>query len=344
MATQTKDGRWKATKLMPDGTRKAWYSRISAQHAEELKAGTASSIPDETFHEWAKAYWEPRLKTRRPNTVRRYADVYKRYIYPAFGHRVPSQIRHSEIQSWANHLGKSPATVQLAVSIISQVFTSFAREGLISANPAKFLTLPRIERRERTMSVSEMKLLLGKVEGTPLAAPVFLAGVLGMRRGEACGLTWKNIDLDARRISVREQRVIQFGARRGKKTQQAALKTEASSRTFVLPKGLWDAFMRVADLDHAHVATMRGKAWNPEELTGVWAKKRDELGFPGWHFHDLRHGAAGILAALGVDLLTIAAILGQKSVSTTQLYAAAREETATKGLSKVGRALFPKHG
>lgn len=73
----------------------------------------------------------------------------------------------------------------------------------------------------------------------------------------------------------------------------------------------------------------------------MWAKERAALGFEDWHFHDLRHAAAGVLAYLGVDLLTIAAILGHASIDTTQLYAAAQEAAATRGFSAVSDALFP---
>jgi len=327
---------------MENGKRKAYYSRISADHAEALKAGTArlSTPIDDTFHELAVCYWLPSLETRKPNTKRRYADIYKRYIYPTFGHRDPKTVRHSEVQAWANALGKAAASVVLSSSVLKQIFSAFEREGVVSINPARNLRLPKIERRERVMSIQDMKRLLSMTEGTPLACPVFLAGVLGLRRGEVCGLRWSSIDMESRRIHITEQRLIEMGDKRGKGTKQAPLKTSSSRRSFILPKPLWDALMRVADLDALHVATRRGKPWNPEHLTCEWAAERARLGFADWHFHDLRHGAAGILVALGVHPVTVASILGQKHLDTTQLYMAIQDETATKGLEKVSKALF----
>lgn len=342
MATRCKDGRWKATWVDPSGKRRPYYAG-SAEAAEFLKSqdiertlGTCST--GETVHDAAISLWWPKVEAKRPNTQRRYADAYEIHIKPYFGHRTPSEVKHAEVQSWINGMTCAAASVGLYTSILSAIFKQCVKEGMCATNPVTDTDKPVIKRRKRVMSVGELKKLLKDVDGTVLAAPVFLAAVLGLRRGEACGLKWRQIS--GSRVSITEQRLIRQGPK-GKKVGESDPKNEPSIRSFTLPPALSKELYRLGDKSSDYVCTNgRGKPWNPEHLTGAWAAERDALGFPGWTFHDLRHGAGGILAALGVDLLTIAAILGHSQIDTTLLYAAAQEATATKGLQKVGKALF----
>lgn len=351
MATKLTDGRWKASWVDPSGKRRTYHSRISAEDAERLKeadrAKTEGFTPSigETMHDLAKALWWPSVETLRPNTVRRYADLYARHIRPVFGHLRPTEIKHAQVQGWANDMvkrGVSAASITLYTSQLSAIFKACIREGICTVNPATGVKKPTIKRRKRVMTVGDCRNLLSMVDGTELAAPVFLGGVLGLRRGELCGLKWANIDASTRRVSIVEQRLIRQGIK-GKKIGEGPVKRESSERSFVLPPVLWEQLLRVGDQDSAYVCTTdKGRPWNPEHLTGLWASRRDSLGFAGWHFHDLRHGAGGILAALGIDLLTIAAILGHANINTSQLYASVQDARATHGLKKVGAALFKK--
>ena len=294
---------------------------------------------DGEFHECAVAYWYPKLKNLTDGTNRRYADCYKRHVYPTFSKRDPRTIKHSELQTWANQI-TGTATPHLAAGIMVQIFKALIRQGIVHHNPAQGLSLPKKVRRTRAMSFADLQRLLMLVEGTELAAPVFLAACLGFRRGEVCGLKWEHVDTRTRRVALCSQRLIRHGAVKGKKIGETTPK-RGSARSFVLPQPFMDILLRVGDLDSAYVATNNKKPWNPERLTGLWAERRTKLGFASWHFHDLRHGAAGILVDAGVDLLTIAAILGHKNLNVTQLYTSVREETASKGLEELAKRLFP---
>ena len=306
--------------------------------------GQPTHSTGETMHDLAKAYWWPSVETLRPNSVRKYADVYKHHIKPVFGHLRPSEVRHVQVQEWANSLvrrGIAASSVANHVAMLSSIFKALMRHEACQFNPATGVKTPKAKKRRRMMSVEDMRNLLSMVDGTPLAAPVFLAGVLGLRRGELCGLKWSNVNTRTRRVSVVEQRLIRQGIK-GKAVGEGPVKRESSERSFVLPQVLMDQVERVGDKDSIYVCTNgKGKPWNPEHLTGAWARERSKLGFADWHFHDLRHGAGGILAALGIDLLTIAAILGHAKIDTSQLYTGVSEERATYGLKKVAEALFP---
>lgn len=76
--------------------------------------------------------------------------------------------------------------------------------GLIRANPAALVFPPRPERREMTaLDRDQLLALLDQTKDRPLHAPLVLLATSGLRVGEALALSWRDVDLDARRLYVR---------------------------------------------------------------------------------------------------------------------------------------------
>ena len=78
------------------------------------------------------------------------------------------------------------------------------RWGLVGRNVAALVDGPRRERGSDrpTLSVEDAKQLLRVARGNRLQALFLLAVLLGLREGELLGLTWRDIDLDRRTLSV----------------------------------------------------------------------------------------------------------------------------------------------
>jgi len=74
-----------------------------------------------------------------------------------------------------------------------------------------------------------------------------------------------------------------------------------------------------------------------------WARIRDEAGLPGVRLHDLRHTWASVAAMNGVDMVTIAKLLGHALVETTERYThlsdQSVEEAADRVSGRIGAAL-----
>lgn len=71
-------------------------------------------------------------------------------------------------------------------------------------------------------------------------------------------------------------------------------------------------------------------------LDHEWRKARAAAGLVDFHFHDLRHTTGSLLANAGVDLGTIAAILGHKTLQTTRRYRHLYTETVRAAMRKIG--------
>lgn len=72
-------------------------------------------------------------------------------------------------------------------------------------NPAEGVSRPTVRKYQNNIYDANMlKILLEAANGTDLYIPVTLGASLGLRRGEVLGLQWKNINLNTRRVEIRQ--------------------------------------------------------------------------------------------------------------------------------------------
>ena len=153
---------------------------------------------------------------------------------------------------------------------------------------------------------------MNNLAGTSLEfrTKVMIMLTTGLRRGEVCGLQWQDIDFINNEISVNRAIV--------KEEHNSCLettpKTENSIRTVPMPKG-------TAQLLFALKSINKGlwvfKNRYPNTLTQDVKKYTKRIGLPDYSPHDLRHTCATLLLQNGVDIQSIATLLGHSDTSTT---------------------------
>ena len=153
-----------------------------------------------------------------------------------------------------------------------------------------------------------------------------MAVALGLRLGEALGLRWEDVDLEAGVLHVRQalQRL------RGE-IAFVEPKSKRSRRSVALPEVVTAALKahRVRQLEERMVAGRRweesglvfrtclGTALDSRNVTRAFHKLLVDAGLPRIRLHDLRHTAATLLLAQGVSPRTIMEILGHSQISLT---------------------------
>lgn len=337
---QRKDGWWIVRK-QTNGVRITGLGKTPEEALEDFRiksqppVTTASDGPL-TLHEFAESVWWPRAKTKADLTFKRYTDAYRRHIKHQLGSYPIEAIRFTDVQAWADdhyRNGLSRESIKFARGILSAIFNLAMRHDVVLRNPASKIELPgkAKPKRRRALSPEKAAEILAAVDGTDMAAPVFLALVLGLRRGEVCGLKWDSIERTTGRIHVFEQR------RNGLKGQgvQTDEPKRGSERTLMVPTKIIEMIDARGDLDskQGYVCTHNGKPWIPNTLTRLWSLKADELKMGDWHYHDLRHGAAGLLMAAGYRMEAIALILGHTDLQTTSIYTDLEEEAQRTAMS-----------
>ena len=155
---------------------------------------------------------------------------------------------------------------------------------LIAVNPADAVKPPRVERKEmKALDVDGVIDLLEVARGTNLFPLVLICVMTGVRRGEACALRWRNVDLDRGRLSiVASTEQLDAGGVREKETKSGKQRAIALSPNVV--DELRRHWARQAETmlklgqrltpDHHVVAREDGLPFQPRSLSQAFRKFR----------------------------------------------------------------------
>ena len=149
----------------------------------------------------------------------------------------------------------------------------------------------------------------------------------GLRRGELCGLEWKDIDFDNQTMSV--QRNSLYLPDKGIYTDTT--KTRSSMRVIKLPAvacqllkdhKVWQNKERLQLGDQWHNTDRLFTQWDgnpihPDTVSGWFAKFIKKTDLPPVTLHSLRHTNATLLIANKADIRTVSQRLGHAQTSTT---------------------------
>lgn len=306
---------------------------------DKLDALTPLIAPLTTLHDLAKALWYPSIQHLKPRTREKYEGIYINHVRETLGKLPLSGITTASIQAVINSAVKGGNGSSVATSIrsvLNQIIVVCAANGLIQQNPATFVKVPpRPQKRVRVLTAEEASALLDLASGTSLSAPVFLSTVLGLRRGEVAGLKWSDLDRVRGELTIQRQRQ----AILGEGIVESDLKTTGSYRVLHLTPGLVEQIDQRGDLDSPYICTYASLPWVPNTITEKWEEVRAKWNLPTWRFHDLRHGAAGLLYAAGCDMLQIAAVLGHAKPDMSLLYTDATKERREQAVEKLSESL-----
>ncbi len=160
---------------------------------------------------------------------------------------------------------------------------------------------------------------LAAIVGEPLYPCYHLMAVSGLRRGEAAGLRWCEIDFAGATLTVSRQL-----RETGRGLVVLPPKSVASNR--VLGLDPWTTLQVLAThrdrqlpapCDGYVFARPGGRRYTPGYLTRRFVRLIRREGLPPIRLHDLRHGAATLALAGGADLKMIQAMLGHASIVLT---------------------------
>lgn len=150
---------------------------------------------------------------------------------------------------------------------------------------------------------------------------ILIAFYTGIRIGEACALTWADINLEDGVIYVRRnmQRVkIPEDPENRTEILLQTPKTYSSVRIIPIPPVLFPLLKRHKGEEQQYIIKGRKKAWvEPRTLQYRFARILDECGIKSFNFHMLRHAFASRCIDKGFDAKSLSEILGHSSVQVT---------------------------
>jgi integrase len=164
------------------------------------------------------------------------------------------------------------------------------------------------------------------MRGHRLEALYTVALAVGLREGEALGLRWDDVDLEAGTLSVRA--AVQ---RLNGKLRMEEVKTDTSRRLIVLPRVAVEGLQAHRQRQLAECARL-GKRWadtglvftstrgtplEPRNVVRHFHETLRKAGLPHKRFYDLRHTCASLLLVQGVHPRVVMEILGHSQIGLT---------------------------
>lgn len=335
---QRPNGLWEA-RFSVNGQQVSVYAKTRPEVVRKMRArldqadrGIPASDERITVERFLQMWLEESAKpTVRETTYEAYAGHVRNHLVPALGHRKLAKLEPSHVQAMMNDqlaTGLSPTTVNRIRATLRRALNRAVKWGMVSRNVATLVDAPKPNRyRVEAITPEEATAIVAAVQDHRLGALYILMLAVGLRLGEALGLSWDDVNLDARTVTVR--RSLQ---RLNSEFRLTEPKSEQSRRTIPMPEFL------VARLRQHRVAQNRerlqaGDEWDREwNLVFTTAKGRpiDNSGvnhtlkrllkaanLRPMRVHDLRHGCASLLLAKGVTPRVLMETLGHSQISLT---------------------------
>jgi len=290
-----------------------------------------------TLHAWGLT-WIERMRELvgqgilRSPTVAAYERVVRLHLGPLLETPLDALTRPALI-AWANRQiagGAARKSLVLRVAVLKVCLRDAISEGLIQMNPAERLISSLRLPRERTVkrwfdSTDQAGAFLATAEGGREWPALALMLYTGLRLGEALGLQWEDLDMDAQTAAVVRQ-VTQSG-------EVVEPKTASGSRTVDLPGALVDVLRhhRASQLERALRAGREPGPWvlGAAPAASYAARHRirraleralRDAGLPRLTPHGLRHSWLSFRAQMGQDSELIREQAGHSDKRTTRTY------------------------
>ena len=241
----------------------------------------------------------------------------------------------------------SDSTKRNIYTVARALFEDAVSDGLIARNPMLAVKRPRAKKSEaKYLTAEQVSQVLGQLKDRRHLNAIVLIAFTGMRRGEALGLEWANIDFDKRVMKVRATLNRVNG-----KLVRTEPKTQNSRRDIALTEQAIET-LKAQKLRQAQERLRAGSKWAPTDyvfttesggpvdgrnLLRSFQQACGRAEIHGMGIHGLRHFAATLLLDGKVPLLVVSRILGHSSVAiTADIYGHVLEDTAREAMESLG--------
>ncbi|MDE3075754.1 MAG: site-specific integrase [Chloroflexota bacterium] len=338
--TRRKDGRWQAALYKPDGDRKFYYGATREEvHDKLIQAQDALlqglPLPDErvTVGEFLDHWLETlrNLGSVRRSTWDSYESYVRIHLKPGLGKLSLAKLQPAQLQQFMSkqvNAGVSPRSVRYSRVVLRAAIGQAMKEGFIVRNVVALTTPPKAAPRNvaKPLTPEEALRLVNGLEGDRLKALHILTLGLGLRQGEALGLRWADVDLEAGVCHIRTELTRLEGEYRLEE-----LKTEKSRRDLPLD-GYLVGILRERR-KHQNEDRLSAKRWENEwdlvfttstgrplhfaVVTHQFQEVLGRLGIEKRRHYDLRHSAASLMIDRGAELRDVMEQLGHSQIALT---------------------------
>jgi integrase len=325
----------------PDQARKIAKTKLAEialgrDPSAEKKAEREAVTVEQLCAEYLEAARAGRVMTRfgkpkRASTVAIDEGRVARHIVPLLGEEAATKLTRADVQRMSDAIAagrtagehKTKArgvakvtggagTAARVVELLGGIWTWAERRGLVSgANPARGVEKHKGDAKDRVLTSEELARLGAVLQAQEAARPMSVAALrlialTGLRREEACGLRWSEVDTGASCLRLQ------------------ATKTGRNMRPIGKPAAAHLAALpRLGDYVFPNRA-----GTGPADLKKSLADLFDAAGLHDARSHDLRRTFASVADELGYGDATIGELLGHAKKGVTQKHYVRRPDSA----------------
>lgn len=301
--------------------------RLQREQAQGTLA-TDNTPLGEYLETWLQEVHRPAVRTSTFITT---ASVLTRHVTPTLGDVPLSKVTPQAIQALLVSLQRSgyTRTVARVRQVLRQALKTAVKWGLMPRNPVDLVDTPRVTKKAiRVLTREEARALLDALSGDRLEPLYTVVLAIGLRRGEAIGLRWQDVDFERGLLHVRGQLSYYGDRKRGISGgyRWEPTKTGQGLRTLVLPKVAVAALRAHRERQLAegrlseYVFTRRdGQPLEPSVVNRHLRRLLQRAGLPPVTPHGLRHSCATLLREQGCGLEEISRLLGHASTQVTSV-------------------------
>lgn len=336
---------------------------------EEAKSATANV----KFEVFAEQWFRERVEggKLKENTREKYRRLSVR-TYKAIGHLRLDKITKRHIQLFINNLEEdginqvtkkklSSKSVSDYLSFVSSIFSYAIELNMLKENPCRGVKVSveeytdAIPQSQKYYSLEEAREFLKCLQPeAPLRRVFFLLDIfVGLRKGEILGLEWSDINFDTGVTPI--TREAEYTKDKGHYTDKP--KSKKSTRYAHFPKIVMDALLeRKQEQEQDQINA--GDLWQDTNriFTDRFGNQLGSSSMYNWvtrfceknnlrkvGIHSFRHFNAALLISEGVDVETVADMLGHAQTSTTlNIYGYAFQEMKAKATKTISKTLTTK--
>ena len=300
--------------------------RLIAAFTESVKNDGGPRTPGHPMDAFAAEFLDRQARHWKPKTQECNARIVRKDILPAFGHLTVDAIAVEQVRDWFASMADRPGLANRAMPVLSMMMRMAELWGYRAhnSNPCKNAKRYRMEPKERFLTAEEMARLNAVLTRDEFWCPNVVAVVrllmlTGCRFGEIAALEWD---------WIRDKRIHLPDSKSGPRTVWLS----SAARTVI------DAIPRYS-ADCPFLFPARPPTRHIENIGYQWERIRDEAGLPGLRLHDLRHTWASTAAMNGVDMVTIAKLLGHALVETTERYVHLSDRSVADAADRVSNRI-----
>lgn len=317
------------TQVTINGKRKVFSAKTQVDLKKKIASYTETQEKGMLFRDVAEQWQSKVLPEYRPGTQKSFKPASER-AKNHFGEFRLSEITPAMIHAYIKDLGRSYAsrTVSNQLSVISIIFRWAILNNWISENPADQVDVPAgLKKEKRPAATPEQTAIIkAHTDGFGLVANLLL--YTGLRIGEACALTYADIDRTAKTITVNKQVIWT-----GNQPELQTTKTANGIRTIVLLEPL----DKILPKGNPNVYIIGGttKPITRNFLRGEWIRwcasvglshrtevirsgEKNTIEEADLTPHQLRHSYATMLWEAGISPEVAQQLMGHADIHTTQ--------------------------